>query len=70
MEKELLFENMNLSKILKKGKYKKVDKFNKYLIWIIIILFVVDAILTFKNVHYHLQNNPSSIYQNIVVMIT
>ena len=60
MEKELLFENMNLSKILKKGKYKKVDKFNKYLIWIIIILFVVDAILTYKNVHYHLQNNPSS----------
>ena len=32
MEKELLFENMNLSKILKKGKYKKVDKCNKYLI--------------------------------------
>ena len=60
MEKDILFENVNLSKVLKRGKYKKVDRFNKYLIWIIIILFIIDAILTFKNIYYHLQINSTT----------
>ena len=60
MENDYFFENVNLLKIINRGKYKKLDKFNKYLIWIIIILFIIDAILTFINIKYHHQNTSTT----------
>ena len=53
MEKQLLFENVNLSKIIKKSKYQKVDKINKYLISIIIIFFIIDLLLSFTNLRFY-----------------
>ena len=60
MENDYFFENVNLLKIINRGKYKKLDKFNKYLIWIIIILFIIDVILTFINIKYHHQNTSTT----------
>ena len=60
MENDYFFENVNLLKIINRGKYKKLDKFNKYLIWIIIILFIIDVILTFINIKYHYQHTSTT----------
>ena len=60
MENDYFFENVNLLKIINREKYKKLDKFNKYLIWIIIILFIIDVILTFINIKYHYQHTSTT----------
>jgi hypothetical protein len=51
MEKESLFTNVKLSKIVKKTKYNKGVKFNKYLISIIIVIGIIDILLTYINLH-------------------
>ena len=53
MEKQLLFENVNLSKIIKKSRYQKVDKINKYLIVIVVMFLIIDLILSFTNLRFY-----------------
>ena len=53
MEKQLLFENVNLSKIIKKSRYQKVDKINKYLIVIVVMFLIIDLILSFANLRFY-----------------
>ena len=60
MEKQLLFENIHLQKIIKKSKYQKVDKINKYLILIIIIFFILDLILTLTNLRFYYSTKSNS----------
>ena len=66
MENDYHFESVNLLKVINRGKYKKLEKFNKYLIWIIIILFIIDAILTIKNIKYHLENKSNSVKNSLI----
>ena len=61
MEKESLkSNNINLSKIVTRKKYNRLNNINKYLTFIIILMSILNIILIYTNVKFYLHKNSDT----------